>query len=135
MDSMVSLQGFVNCEAEVLARLCFVSVRTVRRWRRTNRAPAVVLAWLELIKRGHLGTIDAAFTGWVLRNGSLENEHGWRFTPAELMSIPYLHSAVAAYRAEIRQLKQQLLVTRSPALGLDDLAAATDAETLFQAAG
>jgi len=115
MEHMEPLGGFANLSAQSLARLCFVSVRTARRWLRAGMAPKLAVEWLVLVHRGDLSKINAQWSEWCLRrDGTLGNAHGWQFTVHEIMAIPFLQSALSAYRVEVRRLRDKL--KRSQAL-------------------
>lgn len=76
-----------------------VSVVTLRRWKRTGRVPRWALILLALLS-GELAAIDPAFEGWLIRAGELVTPEGWRFTPGEIRSIPFLYGQVRLWRDE-----------------------------------
>jgi hypothetical protein len=128
MENMEALGGFANYPAVDLARKARASVRSARRWRAAGRAPAVVMAWLELTHSGHLGTLCKDWEGWHVRDGELHHPNGWHFTPAELAAIPLRYQEAAELR---RQLSAAL--ARLAALRLD-YAALREPITLFNPA-
>lgn len=102
------LGPFANLPSQILCEQLFASPRSVRRWKQTDRVPALVRFVLELLHYGELKSIARAFEGWALRNGMLHAPNGWKFTPGELLSIPMLHQQLAALRRERDALAEQL---------------------------
>jgi hypothetical protein len=76
-----------------------VSAQSLKRWKRTRRVPRWAFILIALLA-GELDQIDRAFTGWLLRNGELISPEGWRFTPGEIRSIPFLYGQVRLWRDE-----------------------------------
>ncbi len=128
---MTALGGFANLPGEVLARLSGVSLSTARRWRRKQRAPAAVVALLEVLYSGMLGLISPAWRGWTLRDGKLGNTDGHEYSPGEVWAIPILHQQVAVLEATIRRLQKQ--IAQQTALLRNESAANQASITLGQA--
>lgn len=76
-----------------------VSVATLSRWKRTRRTPRWALLLIAILS-GDLTAIDPAFRGWLIRAGELVTPEGWRFSPGEIRSIPFLYGQVRVWRAE-----------------------------------
>jgi transcriptional regulator with XRE-family HTH domain len=88
-------------DALTTERLCKLTGRhptTVRRWLRTNKFPPWVAKLQELA--ADLGEIERAWRGWALRCGELVSPEGWRFTPADVRSIPFLRAHIEALQIE-----------------------------------
>lgn len=81
-----------------------VSAVTLRRWERTGRVPRWALILIGLLA-GNLEAIDPAFAGWLIRAGELVTPEGWRFTPGEIRSIPFLYGQVRIWRSEALELR------------------------------
>lgn len=105
---MTPLGGFANIPSELLARLSGVSICTARRWRRRQRAPAAVVALLQIRYSGMLGLVSPAWHEWTLREGKLGNKDGHEYSPGEVWAIPILHQQVAVLEATVRQLQQRV---------------------------
>jgi hypothetical protein len=104
---LLPLGGYANLESHELAIKTKSSLRSVRRWKQTGLAPAIVIAWLDLIHYGNLGAICAEFEGWALRRGTLHAPNGWTFSAGQLMAIPLHYQREAA-------LETALLSTAKP---------------------
>ncbi|MGH7144764.1 MAG: DUF3653 domain-containing protein [Planctomycetota bacterium] len=76
-----------------------VSVVTLRRWKRTGRLPRWAIILVAILS-GELEQVDPAFAGWLIRAGELISPEGWRFTPGEIRSIPFLYGQVRLWRDE-----------------------------------
>lgn len=82
---MERIKGFANYGAPQLALLTHTTEQTARRWIKQDRAPRLVLRWLELTIDGDLAGIRPEWDGWTMRNdGRLHSPDGPSFTPQEL---------------------------------------------------
>lgn len=115
MDDTETLGGFATPPAEWLAAQCFVSVRTARRWRHTGRAPRLVVAWLQLMHWGNLGTLCKAWDGWRMHDEKLHSPEGRWHTPATLRAEHLRMQETASLWVEVRQLRAELLAAREQA--------------------
>jgi hypothetical protein len=95
---------FGEIAPEHLARLAHVSVVTARRWIRRRTLPETARLLVELLLRGDLGTIDAAFAGVQLRRGALHLDSGMIVERGELESIPYRRQQVRALEVRVQSL-------------------------------
>lgn len=105
---MVPLRGYGNYSTRELARMCGVTRRTAQRWRRTGKAPAVIVVMLELLHSGPLELISYQWADWAIRKGKLCNIDGHEYTPGEVWGIGLLHQRIAALEASNRQLRAEL---------------------------
>lgn len=115
-----NMGALVNYTPGQLARLSGHSVRTARRWRAQQQAPAPVVDYLWLKLDGQLGSIDARWSGWILRHGALHHPEGWTFTPQELTALPLHLQELAALRRELSGLRQQVKTLLDQALALEN---------------
>jgi len=102
--------------AETIAALCKVNVRTARRWKSGERKMPETA---RMILAGDLGAFDPAWRGWAFRDGKLISPDGWKASPGEIQSLPYLRAQVSAYQAKERQMQamdEQPLPSALPAL-------------------
>ncbi len=85
---------------ERLAEMTGRHPSTVRRWLRTQHFPS----WLQRLERfgSDLGEVAPPFRGWSLQRDAIVSPEGWRFTPAELRAVPFMHAQIAAYQARER---------------------------------
>lgn len=105
---MVNAEGFAHLDTLTLCRATFASPRTARRWKAAATLPRWAY-WILSIRFGcALGSLCEAWDGWHLRRGKLEAPNGWQFTPAELIAMPLRLQEIAALRAELRLLAQQI---------------------------
>lgn len=90
-----------------LASLCSVTSRTVRRWRASSAMPKALAAWVMVATTGDLSVLDARWKGWRLSGGTLlgpDLANG--FSPADILSIPYIRAQVKNYQREQRFPRQ-----------------------------
>lgn len=93
----------IGCNVNELARICRVSLKTAARWKAgTTCPPESALMLVE----ADLGCFDAAWRGWTLRNGFLYSPEGWEITKGDVISSPILRQQLAAYKSELRRLKE-----------------------------
>lgn len=100
--------------AEEIARLTGASVRTARRWRQDRQLPEPIQKLAQILMRGDLGSIDAAWSGWSIRRGTLASPaHREPFTVGELEHLPFTAQRVASLEATNRRLAQEIERMRS----------------------
>ena len=103
-------------QAEEIARICKVNVKTARRWKAgESRIPETA----KMILSADLSCFDPAFRGWRLREGHLISPEGWQVTAGDVLSIPLLRAQVSAYQAEQRRvnaMEEQPLLDEIPAI-------------------
>ena len=91
--------------APELARLTNAAERTARRWILSDRAPRLVVRYLQLLNDGSLGLIAPRWEGWRLRGSELYSPEGQAFRPGEIRAIPLRVQQIAALeRAAAAQL-------------------------------
>jgi hypothetical protein len=85
-----------------IAKRCGVHIRTAMRWKtgRTRMPRTAIMVMTE-----DLGTFDAAWQGWKLRDRKLISPEGWEAGPGDVLSIPLRHAQVQAYQATERSAK------------------------------
>ena len=77
---------------------------TLRKYRRTNQAPAAVVRLIAVYRSGKLPTTDSAWTGWRIAGPVLIDPDGNEYSPAEIRSL-----------WAVRQLKRELeLMQKGP---------------------
>lgn len=95
-----------------LARLAGVHLTTARRWKNRRR----VRSWLALLVRtcleGELEPISRTWSGWSIRGQELVSPEGWRFTPGDVRSVPFLVAQVKAYQTRERTHLQADFIER-----------------------
>jgi hypothetical protein len=60
-----------------------------------------------MLLESDLGCFDPAWEGWCLRKGKLISPEGIESTPGEVRSVPYMVSAMRAYQAEFRRIREE----------------------------
>lgn len=104
---MQPLGGFANLTAHQLSELTGASVPTVRRWKRFNRAPIIVVRYLTLKFRGELSLIHPHWDGWTLRrDGKLHSPEGHSFTFGEVRAIPLQYGQIRELQGELRSARE-----------------------------
>ncbi len=98
--------------ADYLARAAKVEVSSARRWKRKGRAPAAIVAYLNLIHDCEIGDLAPEWWGWFIRDGKLMNTDGHAYAPGEVWAIGLLHQRIAALEAMVRNLKGELETVR-----------------------
>lgn len=92
-----------------IVELCGVDVTTARRWKRGAICPPkYVLEYLHAKDQGDLGFIDPAWRGWRLRDGCLVSPEDWEMTMSDVLASRLHEAQLAAWRAEVRKIKEQL---------------------------
>lgn len=87
-----------------LARICRVSLKTAGRWKSgTTCPPETALMLLS----ADLGFFDPAWKGWSVHGGNLVSPEGWEITRGDVISSPLLRQQLAAFKTELRRLKEQ----------------------------
>jgi hypothetical protein len=56
-----------------------------------------------------LGIFDPVWKGWCLRRGNLISPEGWEITRGDVISSPLLRQQLAAYKTELRRLKEAVV--------------------------
>lgn len=103
---MDTLGCYTNYTAQELRELTGASLATARRWKRTNRAPIVVVRYLALLSLGAVSTA-AAWAGWtVRRDGKLHSPEGAAFTPGEIRALPLRLQQISAMETERRLARE-----------------------------
>lgn len=97
---MEKLGGFANLPTDWLATQTGSSARTVRRWKRSGRAPRLVVRFLLLLFERELGELAGEWKGWNLRGGTLNSPDGHAFTANEVRAIPYRAMQIRALERE-----------------------------------
>lgn len=88
-----------------IARICGVSLRTVRRWRDGTRRPPDTA--LMLLSRD-LGYLDPHWRGWTIRGEHIVSPEHWRVSRNDALSVPLLHQQISVLKAENRRLQEAL---------------------------
>jgi hypothetical protein len=87
-----------------LRQLARVDRTTALRWKRgQSRVPQAVLTLLRLYVDGDAAALlGDAWRGWRFGRDGLLYAPGWRrgFSPAEVLTLPYLHGQLAALKRE-----------------------------------
>lgn len=92
-----------------LVELCGVDITTARRWRRgSNLPPPYVLAYVNAKVTSDLSFLDAAWKGWQLKEGHLVSPEGWTMSMSDVLASRLHEAQLAAWRVEVRKLKEQL---------------------------
>jgi hypothetical protein len=105
MDGREVLDGL---SAEVIARITGVDITTARRWKRGQPLPETARRLLQIITKGDLGEIDAAWRGWSIRDGELWTEQYSRhsFKPAQVMALPFILAQNTSLQARLHSTYQ-----------------------------
>lgn len=89
-------------QAEEIARICKVGIRTARRWKSgESEMPKTA----EMLLAGDLGMLDPAWRGWTIRKGQLTSPEGWQATPGHVRAIKMMDRTLGVYRRENQSLK------------------------------
>lgn len=99
---MVGTDALHGIPAAHLARVAGVHLTTAKRWKRSRRMRRWLLLLVETCLRGELEPISRPWAGWRIHGKHLVSPEGWKFTPGQVRSIPFMHAQVAAYQAERR---------------------------------
>lgn len=92
-----------------LVEICHIDITTARRWRRgSNLPPAYVLDFVNAKLTADLSFLDPAWRGWVLRKGHLISPEGWEMSMSDVLASRLHEAQLAAWRTEVRKLKEQL---------------------------
>jgi len=92
-----------------LVEICHIDITTARRWRRgSNLPPAYVLDFVNAKLTADLSFLDPAWRGWVLRKGHLISPEGWEMSMSDVLASRLHEAQLAAWRLEVRKLKEQL---------------------------
>lgn len=96
-----------------IARICHVDLTTARRWKKGARCPPKSAL---LLICGDLVALDREWRGWRVRAGKLISPEGWALTPGEVLAIQIMRQQIAVYRAELKQIRAELLLTQEQPL-------------------
>lgn len=78
----------------VLIQVTGVHRTTALRWKRAARLPLWLKRLVRVCLDGEIGEIDRAWRDWRICGDQLVSPEGWRFTPGEIRSIPFLHGRI-----------------------------------------
>jgi hypothetical protein len=98
---------FYGITIKEIARICHVDLTTARRWKRGARCPPKMAL---LLICGDLGAFDPEWRGWQARGGKLISQEGWEITVNDVLALPLMRQQLAAYQAELRQIKERVLL-------------------------
>jgi transcriptional regulator with XRE-family HTH domain len=100
-----------------IARVARVDPSTARRWKRgTSPVPAGML----LLLCGDLGSLDPAWSGWVIRQGLLCSPENWTCTPGHVRAMQLHHAQVRELRRANLLLRAELDALEGKAPWLDE---------------
>lgn len=100
---------FYGLPIKQIAEICEVDITTARRWKRgAIRPPHHVLQYLLAKVEADLSFLDPAWTGWKLLDGHLWSPEGWRMSMSDVLASRLHEAQLAAWRLEVRKLKEQL---------------------------
>jgi hypothetical protein len=116
---MERLGGFANLTAESLVQLTGAAVRTAQRWRREDRAPQWALRVLRILLLGELDAVHPTWSGWSLRDGTLQSPEGAAFTPGQIRAIPVRAQHISALELELRELRCALVDAEAAVRAVD----------------
>ena len=108
--------AFYGIPIKEIARICHVDITTARRWKRGARCPPKSALLLIL---GDLGCFDPVWKGWRLYKGNLISPEGWEITRGDVISSPILRQQLAAYKTELRRLKEPEVSIHDQPLPID----------------
>lgn len=86
-----------------LARICRVSLKTARRWKLGQTVPPKSAL---MLLSGDLGCLDPAWSGWIVRDGSLWSPEGWQVRMESVLAIPLLRGQLHALQSENRRFRR-----------------------------
>lgn len=90
-----------------LSRICQVSLKTATRWKDGKTCPPKTAL---LLLAADLGCFDGAWKGWMVCGGNLVSPEGWEITRGDVISSPLLRQQLAAYKTELRRIKERVVV-------------------------
>lgn len=96
----------IGINVKELARICQVSLKTAGRWKDGSTCPPMSAL---LLLAADLGCFDKTWKGWCLRQGNLVSPEGWEITKGDVISSPILRQQLAAFKTELRRLKEQAM--------------------------
>lgn len=99
---MASEDALCGVSAERLARLTGCHLTTARRWKDRRRARSWLVLLVRTVLEGELDAISRTWRGWSIIGDELVSPEGWRFTPGDVRSVPFLVAQVKAYQARER---------------------------------
>ena len=88
--------------AERVAAMTGAHLTTARRWKRAARLPLWLTKLCRLLIDGELEEISGTFAGWRIHCDELVSPEGWRFTPGDVRSLPFLRQQLAHAKARAR---------------------------------
>lgn len=100
-------QKSVTCDrnAEEIALICGVSLRTACRW----KAGAVEMdAASKMILAGDLGCFDRDWHGWTLRHGCLVSPEGWEITMSDVLASRLHEAQLSEWRRQVSIMKDKV---------------------------
>ncbi len=99
---------------EEIAEHLQLSLKTIKRYEETNKAPRAVIYCLKLIG-GHIPTISKRndFTGWSFGSGFLWSPTGEKFTSGDVLSLRINLALIRSQRVELEQIKSRSIVRGS----------------------
>lgn len=103
----------IGINVNELARICRVSLKTAARWKAGTTCPPESAL---MLLTADLGCFDAIWKGWRLYEGDLVSPEGWQITKGDVISSPLLRQQLAAFKTELRRLKEAVLLTQEQPL-------------------
>lgn len=116
-------------DAETLARLLEVPLRTAQRWAQHRQLPKHCKRLFAALSRGDMHPIWPDKKGWRSVYGAFITDLGQEIALEQIRALPYLIQALAAHQAELRELRKQVAsmatVTRLERVDIPKLGAVT----------
>ena len=89
---------------KLIAEMCRVTERTVRRWKNGEEPSHAALQLIKLLTTGDLGVVG--WKGWKVKGDQLISEDGEQVTRGEIRSIPFMRMQIRAYQTDQRLPRQ-----------------------------
>lgn len=101
-----------------IARICGVSLKTVRRWRKGQVGiPETVI----MVLSRDVGIFHPDWAGWhISRRGELCSPENWIATPGAVRSLQMMNRTLAVYRRENETLKAAVRYLEANQSGMED---------------
>jgi len=92
-----------------------VSIQTVKRWKRQNKAPTGVIQSLKLLA-GDCPTLSAkdGWQGWAFSGGFLWSPEFDKFTPGDIRASKLDYDIIKGYERETEKLRAALKAENKP---------------------
>lgn len=100
MDDSVFLPS-----AKEIARICGVSLKTARRWKKGTICPPRTAL---MILSGDLGYLSPEWRGWRIRGNEITSPYGWTISRGDALTVPLMHGQLSALRIDLANARARI---------------------------